>query len=121
MPAEVAQLEAPAAENAALNKTQKLAALLVMLGPDSAATVLKHFQPREVEAISREMVRFNLISFEQQQDILEEFSDVAVAASTSIPAGGVVARAPLEKAIGSFKASDVMGRVTPSRAPAGVM
>src|ERR1041385_7963783 len=121
MPAEVAQLEAPAAENAALSKTQKLAALLVMLGPDSAAAVLKSYQPREVEAISREMIRFNLISYEQQQEILEEFSDVAVAASTSISAGGDVTRTTLEKAIGSFKASDVMGRVTPNRAPAGVM
>jgi flagellar motor switch protein FliG len=110
-----------AVETGALNKTQKLAALLVMLGSDSAAAILKQFQPREIEAISREMARFNLITREQQQEILMEFSDVAVAASTSVSAGVEVTRNTLEKALGSFKASDVLGRVTSIRAPAGAM
>src|ERR1041385_6715068 len=104
-----------------LNKTQKLAALLVMLGPESAAIILKQFQSREIEAISREMARFNLITREQQQEILTEFSEVAVSASTSVFAGVDVTRNTLEKAIGSFKASDVLGRVAPSRNQVGVM
>lgn len=106
-----------AADNPALNKTQKLAALLVMLGPESAGAILKQFQPREIEAISREMARFNLITRDQQEEILREFSDVAVAASTSVSAGFEVTRLTLEKALGSFKASDVMGRVAPARSP----
>ena len=119
MPATTEPTEAAA--EAALNKTQKLAALLVMLGPESAAVILKQFQPREIEAISREMARFNLITRDQQQDILMEFSNVAVAASTSVSAGVEVTRNTLEKALGSFKASDVMGRVTSTRAPVGAM
>jgi flagellar motor switch protein FliG len=109
------------AEAVALNKTQKLAALLVMLGSESAAAILKQFQPREIEAISREMARFNLITRDQQQEILMEFSNVAVAASTSVSAGVEVTRNTLEKALGSFKASDILGRVTTSRAPVGAM
>jgi flagellar motor switch protein FliG len=118
-----ATLETPeaAVEPAALSKVQKLAALLVMLGPESASVILKQFQPREIEAISREMARFNLITREQQQEILMEFSDVAVSASTSVSAGVEVTRNMLEKALGSFKASDVLGRVTTSRAPIGAM
>jgi flagellar motor switch protein FliG len=119
-----ATLEAPpeaASENTALNKTQKLAALLVMLGPESAGQILKQFQPREIEAVSREMARFNLITHQQQQEILQEFSEVAVAASTSIFAGVEVTRNTLERALGSFKASDVMGRVVSTRAPLGAM
>ncbi len=108
-------------ETNVLNKVQKLAALLVMLGPESAAVILKQFQPREIEAISREMARFNLITREQQQDILMEFSSVAVSASTSVSAGVEVTRNTLEKALGSFKASDVLGRVTSTRAPVGAM
>jgi flagellar motor switch protein FliG len=108
-----------AAEDTPLNKTQKLAALLVMLGSESGAVVLRQFQPREVEAISREMVRFSLITHEQQVEILEEFSDVAVAASTSICAGVEVTRNTLEKAVGSFKAGDILGRVVSPRAPVG--
>lgn len=109
------------AENAVLTKAQKLAALLVMLGSESAAQILKQFQPREIESVSREMARFNLISREQQQEILREFSDVAVAASTSISAGADVTRHTLERALGSFKASDVMGKVVATRAPLGAM
>src|ERR1041385_2089688 len=108
-------------DDGVLNKTQKLAALLVMLGPESAAIVLKQFQPREIEAVSREMARFNLITQEQQEDILAEFSEVAVAASTSITAGPEVTRHTLEKAVGTFKASDILGRVIPTHAPLGTM
>jgi flagellar motor switch protein FliG len=52
-------------------------------------------------------------------EILEEFSEVAVAASTSISAGVEVTRNTLEKAVGSFKASDILGRVVSQRAPVG--
>jgi flagellar motor switch protein FliG len=102
-----------------LNKTQKLAALLVMLGTESSSVILRQFQPREIEAVSREMARFNLITRDQQVEILSEFSDVAVAASTSVSAGVEVTRNALEKALGSFKASDVLGRVVSSRTPVG--
>ena len=60
-----------AAENGSLTKVQMLAALLVMLGSESASVILRQFQPREIEAISREMARFTLITREQQQQILE--------------------------------------------------
>ena len=113
-----ASAAANGAENGALTKTQKLATLLVMLGPESAGEILKGFQPSEIETISRDMSRFNLISREQQDQILEEFSEVAVEASTSIAAGVDVTRLTLEKALGSFKASDMLGRVLPARQPA---
>ena len=113
--------ETASIELGALTKTQKLAALLVMLGPESAAVILKQFQPREVDTISRDMARFNLITREQQRDILTEFSDVAVSASTSVSAGIEATRNTLERAFGSFKASDVLSRVTSTRAPIGAM
>jgi flagellar motor switch protein FliG len=108
-------------EGGALSKVQKLAALLVMLGSDGASQILKQFSPREIEAISREMARFNLITMDQQEDILAEFSDVAIAASTSLSAGVEVTRNTLEKALGTFKASDILGRVVPSKATTGAM
>src|ERR1700723_2801085 len=63
----------------------------------------------------------NLITSGEQQEILMEFSNVAVSASTSVSAGVEVTRNTLEKALGSFKASDVLGRVTSTRAPIGAM
>ena len=110
-----------ATESEPLNRTQKLAALLVMLGPESAAHLLKLFPSREIEGISREMARFSFITREQQQEILREFSEVALAASTAITAGVEVTRHTLEKAVGTFKASDILGRVLPARPPVGAM
>lgn len=106
--------EAPV-DGASLTKIQKLAALLIMLGPDSGSVILRQFQPREVESISREMARFTLITRDLQEEILREFSDVALAAGTSVSAGFEATRMTLEKAVGSFKASDILGRVASSR------
>jgi flagellar motor switch protein FliG len=114
--AEVAEIE-----DAPLSKPQMLAGLLVMLGHDSSSAILRQFQPREIENISREMTRFNLISRDQQEKILKEFSEVALAASTSVCAGLDVTRHTLEKALGTFKASDVLGKVSTSRTPIGAM
>lgn len=113
--------ESAVAENGSLSKAQMLAALLVMLGSESAAVVLRQFQPREIDTISREMARFSLISREQQQQILLEFSPIAVSASTSVYAGVEVTRSTLEKALGAFKASDVISRIATTRAPLGSM
>jgi flagellar motor switch protein FliG len=110
-----------AAEGGALSKIQKLAILLVMLGSESAAVILKQFQPREIEAISREMARATLISRDQQEEILREFGEVALTATTSVSAGIDVTRVMLEKALGSFKASDVLSRVIPTRSSTGTM
>jgi flagellar motor switch protein FliG len=110
-----------AAVGAPLTKTQKLAAMLVMVGAENAGDILKQFDPKEIEAISREMARFNLITRDQQQEILAEFSEVAVAASTSVSAGPDITRNTLERAVGSSRASDILGRVMPNRVSVGAM
>ena len=106
---------APPAEAPKLTRVQKLAALLVILGPDAAAQLLRGFAPQEVESISTEMARFAMISRELQQEILGEFSQVAVEAGTAIRGGVDVARVALEKALGLFKATQVLSRVAPAR------
>jgi flagellar motor switch protein FliG len=102
-------------EEPKLSRIQKLAALLVILGPETAANVLRGLDPREVEGISSEMAKVSMIRRELQAEILQEFSDVAVQAGTSIRGGVDVTRAALEKAIGAFKANEVISRVAPTR------
>jgi flagellar motor switch protein FliG len=117
MPAAEAPTQAhePGTDKRKLTRIQKLAALLVILGPDSAAQVLKDFEPQEVEEISGEMARFPLIPRELQEEVLREFSEVAVQAGTAIQGGVEVARTTLEKAIGQYKASEILARVAPMR------
>jgi flagellar motor switch protein FliG len=110
-----------AKEIASLTKVQKLAAMLVMLGVESAAQVLKSFEPEEVELITSEMAKITLISQELQRDLLAEFSEVALHAGTSIHGGLDYARQSLEKALGVFRATDIINRVAPSRGSLAAM
>jgi flagellar motor switch protein FliG len=102
-------------EAQSLSRVQKLACLLVILGPDSAAQILRGFDPSEVEGICSEMAKFTMIGQDLQLDVLREFSEVAVEAGTAIRGGVDVTRATLEKAMGLFKATEMLSRVAPMR------
>lgn len=104
-----------------MTKIQKLAALLVILGTDSAVQVLKGLDEHEVESVTTEMAKFAMLSQEVQGDILREFTEVAVQASTSIRGGVDFTQHVLEKALGLFKATNIISRVAPSRAPVAAM
>lgn len=104
-----------------MTKQQKLAALLVMMGSQNAAELLKVMEPAEVELVSGEMTKLGLISHEIQQGILKEFTDVAVQASSALRGGMDYTRHTLEQAVGLFKASDIVGRVSPVRTPVAAM
>jgi flagellar motor switch protein FliG len=111
----------PVTDITKLSKIQKLAIFLIMLGPDSAAQIMKHLDEHELEAVSAELSRQTLVSQEVQMAILSEFSDVALQASTSVRGGADYAQITLEKAIGTFKASNVMSRLAPTRTPVGAL
>lgn len=95
---------------AELTRPQKLAVLLCMLGPDSAAQVLKYLEEREMEGIINEMGKLELISHELQHQVLREFASVAVEASTSVAGGPEIVRLTLEKAVGQSRAASIVGR-----------
>lgn len=104
-----------------MTKVQKLAVLLIILGPESAAQVLKLFDEAELEAVTTEMTRINLVTQEMRREILEEFSELAVLAGSSTLGGIEVARTTLEKSFGQFRASNIISRVTPARTTPGAM
>jgi len=104
-----------------MNRNQKLAALLVVLGAESAAQILKSLDEHEVELVSTEMSKLTLITQEMRQEILREFSEMAVQAGTAALGGATYTKAVLEKSVGLFRASDIIGRVSPARIPVGSM
>jgi flagellar motor switch protein FliG len=104
-----------------MTRHQKLAALLVILGSDSAAQILKSLDEAEMELVSAEMSKLSLITQEMRQEILREFSDMAVQASSSALGGAAYTKSVLEKSVGLFRASDIIGRVSPARIPVGSM
>jgi flagellar motor switch protein FliG len=108
-------------EGPELSRVQKLAALLLIITEENAAQLMKSLDEQELEAVSSEMTKFASINYELQQEILTEFSEVAVDASTAIPAGVGRVERLLEKSVGLFRTSNILARVSPSRAPVAAM
>src|SRR5471030_2174344 len=98
---------------AGLNKVQKLAALLVVLGPEEASVILSAFNQRKMEQIMGEMAKIEFLSADVQQALLQEFSSVTLEAVTSALGGVERAQNVLEKSLGQTKAREVLGRVAP--------
>lgn len=117
----VATEQQPELDIEKMSKHQKLAALLIMMGQEHAAELFKTMEPIDVEHVSSEMAKIGLISTEVQQAVLKEFSDVAISASTALRGGVDFTKQTLEKALGLFKASDIVGRVSPVRTPVAAM
>ena len=112
----IAELTAPSSPDIAqMTKVQKLAAFLIILGPESAAQILKTLEAQELEIVSSEMARLPIITQEIRMEIMREMSEVAMAAGTSLRGGVEFTQNALEKAVGSSKASDILDRVAPTR------
>ncbi len=96
-----------------LTRQQKLAVLLITIGPEAAAEILKQFDDAEVELLCREMTTFSMVPAEVQRQALEEFSSVIGGSLTSALGGLNYAQRTLGLAKGDFKASSIIGRVGP--------
>jgi flagellar motor switch protein FliG len=112
---------APPLDVATMTKVQKLAALLIIIGPEAAAQVMKHLDEHELDTVSGEMAKMAMIPVEIQREILKEFTGVAVEASTAILGGVGYTQNALEKSVGLFRATNIVGRVAPSRTPVAAM
>lgn len=111
----------PTLEFAKMTRVQKLAALLIILGPESSAQILRTLDEHELDAVSAEMTKMSFLSQELQQEILKDFSEVAVEASTGIRGGVEITKTTLEKSVGLFRAANIISRVSPIRTPVAAM
>ncbi|MDB6055241.1 MAG: flagellar motor switch protein FliG, partial [Verrucomicrobiales bacterium] len=82
-----------------MSKTQKLAALLIMLGEESAAQIMKNLDEHELEAVTGEMAKLPAIPQNVQRDLLREFNNMAVEATTSVLGGVPFAKNSLERSV----------------------
>jgi flagellar motor switch protein FliG len=110
-----------ATEFSKLTPLQKFAAFLLILDADNAARLMGLLEESELEAVSSEMAKFSSISQELQSEILQEFSPLAVEAVTAVAGGVDRVNSILEKAVGLFRASDILGRVSPHRPSVAAM
>ncbi len=90
---------------------RKAAILMVALGPEKAAQVMKHLDEDAVEQIVVEIAGIGKVSPEERKQVLEEFMSL-VKAKEMIAEGGLeYARKVLEKAFGPERARKIIERL----------
>lgn len=95
------------------SKVQKLAHLMVVVGPDSAALLMKSFDDELVEDICKEVTKIPIVEKPLQKMIIEDFSEV-IGESISASLGGYgFAEKALSISKGSFRANTLLNRIAP--------
>lgn len=102
----------PNLEIQSMTTTQKVAALLIVLGPATASEVLKNITDDELlEQITLDIASLNKVPTEILNSILEEFKAI-FQASNYLSAGGMnYAKELLEKAYGGDQAKKILDRL----------
>lgn len=99
------------AERKALSGRRKAAILLVTMGPERAARVLKNLDDSEVEALTIEIANLGKVSNEERRTVLEEFQNLTKARELLITGGIDYAKEMLIKAFGPEKAMQIIERL----------
>src|ERR671932_747903 len=100
-----------------LKGRQKAAALLIALGPDVSADVVKRFRESEIETLTFEIFQLEKVTEETKGQVLEECYHMAVARDFITSGGAEYAREMLVRALGKEKAQEVIERMAASRRP----
>lgn len=93
---------------------QKAAILLIALGPEKSATIFKHLKEEEIEELTLEIANTRSITLQVKDEVIDEFYQVCLAQQYIAEGGISYAKELLEKALGSDKAMDVIGKLTAS-------
>ncbi len=96
-------------------RIRKLAIFFTVIGPESAAEILRAFDDAEVETIVREMVDLALVDDQLQQQVLDEFSSLLLDSATSVKGGYEVAIKTMENARGVNRARSLASKLGVSR------
>ncbi|WNV75153.1 flagellar motor switch protein FliG [Geodermatophilus sp. DSM 44513] len=90
---------------------RKAAVFMAQLSKEEAGVLLAKLRPREVEAITRELVRLGAVDVADVDDVMKEFHGL-VSAQQFVGRGGVeFAREVLAASFGEGKADDLLARV----------
>ena len=100
--------------NEELTGVQKAAILLITLGPEKSAEIFKHLKEDEIEELTLEIANTRSVSPQVKEDVINEFYQVCLAQQYIAEGGIGYAKELLEKALGSDKAQEGIGKLTAS-------
>ncbi|MEY4720117.1 MAG: hypothetical protein RL563_2735 [Pseudomonadota bacterium] len=100
-----------AEENIELNRAQRASLLLLAVGQDRAASVLRHMGPKEVQLIGSTMAQLGTITSQMVDDVLEQFIiDIKNETGLGLDSDEYI-RNMLTNALGADKAGSIIDRI----------
>ena len=87
------------------------AILLMSLGEEDAAEVLKHLTPKEVQGMGQTIARMKTVPRERMDQVLERFTSIASEQTLLVGDTDVYLRSVLTKALGDDKAGLLIDRI----------
>jgi flagellar motor switch protein FliG len=95
----------------AMPGVRKAAVFLAQMTREEAGAILAQLRPREVESVTRELMRLGAVQPDDVDGVLEEFHDL-MAAQRFVGRGGVeFAREVLAAGLGEDRAGDILSRL----------
>ena len=98
---------------------EKSAMLLLSLGEDEAAEILKHLGPKEVQKLGHAMAQLKAVPRDRIEVELDELED-HTAKGSPVPVDEGVIRAMLTKALGDDRAANLLSRILQGGDTAGI-
>jgi flagellar motor switch protein FliG len=98
---------------------EKSAILLLSLGQDEAAEVLKNLGPKEVQKIGQAMASLKQVPRERIETVLDEFAEHA-AKGAPVAVDNETIKAMLTKALGDDRAASIISRIMSGNDTAGI-
>jgi flagellar motor switch protein FliG len=98
---------------------EKSAMLLLSLGEDEAAEILKHLGPREVQKLGQAMAQLKAVPREKVEAVLDELEHHS-AKGTPLDGDEAKIKAMLTKALGDDKAANLISRILQGGDTAGI-
>ena len=98
-----------------IDGVKKAAILLISLGSDTSAKVMKLLPESFIQKVSYEIANIDFVSPEERDQVLEEFSHTATARKYVLDGGIDYAKNLLNQALGPQKAKEVIDVLTTVR------
>ena len=97
---------------AGLSGIQRIALLLITVGPDASTQILKHLPEEAIEQITTELFRMRQISSKITDAVLEDLYDTLIAADYAETGGVDFAQELIKRTLGPERAAELINKIT---------
>jgi flagellar motor switch protein FliG len=116
----IVMTEALRVELANITSTQRAAVLILLLGEEQAAEIIKYLNPKEVQALGKAMVQVADFSQEAVNIVLDEFVEHLKKQSALSMGNTDYVERVMKRALGDDKAASVLNRIMPGQGTKGL-